>query len=130
MEALNQTIANLRSRYAAQNPLSQAADQRAEQYFPGGNTRSVLHFDPFPLTMTGGEGAEIFDLDGHHYVDFVGEFSAGLFGHSNEIIKAAVEKALRDGFVMGAPPDSVQYRLPRPWPRCKSRHDKRGPVWS
>jgi len=103
MESLNQALGDLRSRYASLNPQSQAADKRAEKYFPGGNTRTVLHFDPFPLTMVGAEGAEISDLDGHDYVDFVGEFSAGLFGHSNEIIKAAVQKAMNDGFVMGAP---------------------------
>jgi len=103
MESLNQAIDELRSRYTSLNPQSQAADKRAEAYFPGGNTRTVLHFDPFPLTMTGGEGASINDLDGHHYVDFVGEFSAGLFGHSNEIIKSAIQDAMNDGFVMGAP---------------------------
>jgi glutamate-1-semialdehyde 2,1-aminomutase len=103
MDTLNQAIEDARSRYASLNPLSQAADKKAERYFPGGNTRTVLHYDPFPLTMVRGEGAEITDLDGHHYVDFVGEFSAGLFGHSNDVIKAAINKALDDGFVMGAP---------------------------
>ena len=103
MEALKQAIEDARSRYTALNPLSQAADKDAERFFPGGNTRTVLHFDPFPLTMVGGEGAELEDLDGHRYVDFVGEFSAGLFGHSNEIIKSAITEALNGGFVMGAP---------------------------
>jgi len=103
MESLNQAIDDVRSRYASLNPQSEAADKRAEKYFPGGNTRTVLHFDPFPLTMVGGEGAEVTDLDGHHYVDFVGEYSAGLFGHSNEIIKSAIQAAMNDGFVMGAP---------------------------
>lgn len=70
---------------------------------PGGNTRAVLHYDPFPLTMVGGNGAELTDLDGHRYVDFVGEFSAGLFGHSDEIIKAAIRDALDKGIVMGSP---------------------------
>ncbi len=103
MDALKQAIEDARSRYASLNPLSQAADKDAERYFPGGNTRSVLHFEPFPLTMVAGDGAELTDLDGHRYVDFVGEFSAGLFGHSNDIIKAAVHEAMDKGVVMGAP---------------------------
>jgi glutamate-1-semialdehyde 2,1-aminomutase len=103
MQALQQAIADARSRYAALNRKSQAADQNAERYMPGGNTRAVLHYDPFPLTMVGGEGAELTDLDGHRYVDFVGEFSAGLFGHSDEIIKAAILDALNTGIVMGSP---------------------------
>ena len=103
MQQLQQAIADARSRFASLNPKSQAADKSAERYMPGGNTRAVLHYDPFPLTMATGEGAELTDLDGHRYVDFVGEFSAGLFGHSDEIIKAAIIDAVGKGIVMGSP---------------------------
>jgi glutamate-1-semialdehyde 2,1-aminomutase len=103
MDALKRAIEDLRARYVAANPLSMAADRDAEKYLPGGNTRTVLHFDPFPLTMVAGEGAELTDLDGHQYVDFVGEYSAGLFGHSEEAIKSAVRQALDGGVAMGAP---------------------------
>jgi len=103
MESLHQAIEDARARYVSANPLSQAADKSAEEYLPGGNTRSVLHFEPYPLTMTEGDGAELVDLDGHRYVDFVGEYSAGLFGHSDEAIKSAVREALDKGIAMGAP---------------------------
>ena len=73
MDALKLAIEDARKRYAAANPLSDAAEEDALRYLPGGNTRSVLHFEPFPLTMVSGEGAELTDLDGHRYVDFVGE---------------------------------------------------------
>jgi glutamate-1-semialdehyde 2,1-aminomutase len=102
MESLKQAIKDARARYASANPLSQAADQEAERCLPGGNTRSVLFFEPFPQTMVAGKGAELTDLDGHQYVDFVGEYSAGLFGHSNEIITSAVHEALDTGIAMGA----------------------------
>jgi glutamate-1-semialdehyde 2,1-aminomutase len=103
MEALARAIEVARARYVAANPRSMAADQDAERYLPGGNTRTVLHFDPFPLTMADGEGAELVDLDGHRYVDFVGEYSAGLFGHSDDTITSTVNRALAHGFAMGAP---------------------------
>jgi len=103
MEALKRAIEDARSRYAVANPRSEAANLEAERYLPGGNTRTVLYFEPFPLTMADGEGAELVDLDGHRYVDFVGEFSAGLFGHSDDTITAAVNRALAHGCVMGAP---------------------------
>jgi glutamate-1-semialdehyde 2,1-aminomutase len=103
MEQLKHAIADARSRYASANPLSQAADASAARYLPGGNTRTVLHYEPFPLTMARGEGAELTDLDGHRYVDMVGEYSAALFGHSDEIIKAAIHEALDRGVAMGAP---------------------------
>jgi len=103
MEALVRAIEDSRVRYVSANPLSKAADREAESSLPGGNTRSVLHYDPFPLTLSGGEGAEVVDLDGHRYVDFVGEYSAGLFGHSEAVIKSAVHEALEKGIAMGGP---------------------------
>jgi glutamate-1-semialdehyde 2,1-aminomutase len=103
MESLHSAIDDARSRFISANPLSQAADEKAAQYLPGGNTRTVLHYEPFPLTIVGGDGAELTDLDGHRYVDFVGEYSAALFGHSNETIKAAIRDALDNGITMGAP---------------------------
>jgi glutamate-1-semialdehyde 2,1-aminomutase len=103
MEVLNRAIEDAFARYVAANPRSEEADRQAERYLPGGNTRTVLHFDPFPLTMADGEGAELIDLDGHRYVDFVGEYSAGLFGHSDDIITSTINRALAHGFAMGAP---------------------------
>jgi glutamate-1-semialdehyde 2,1-aminomutase len=103
MKALKLAIEELRARYHDANPLSMAADRKAESSLPGGNTRTVLHFEPFPLTMVAGEGPELIDLDGHRYVDFVGEYSAGLFGHSDETIKSAVQRAMDTGIAMGAP---------------------------
>ncbi len=73
MESLQHAIDDARARYVAANPLSRDADQSAERFLPGGNTRTVLHYDPFPLTMVAGVGAELTDLDGHRYIDFVGE---------------------------------------------------------
>ena len=103
MAALNYTIEDARNRFKTANPLSDAAEEDALQYLPGGNTRSVLHYEPFPLTMVSGEGAEVTDLDGHRYADFVGEYSAGLFGHSDPRVIAAIDEALAAGIAMGAP---------------------------
>ena len=69
---------------------------------PGGNTRSAIHVDPFPLTMVRGEGARLWDLDGHEYVDFLSEFTAGIFGHSHPAIRRAIEQALEGGLNFGA----------------------------
>jgi glutamate-1-semialdehyde 2,1-aminomutase len=96
-------LASTRERYVKSNPKSKAAHEKAKKVFPGGNTRSVLHFDPFPLSMERGEGAELWDIDGHRYSDFVGEFSAGLYGHTNPTIQAAIVEALESGVVLAAP---------------------------
>ena len=70
---------------------------------PGGNTRTTIHQPPFPLTIVRGEGACVTDADGHEYVDLLGEYTAGLYGHSNAVIADAIRRALADGFVLGAP---------------------------
>ena len=94
-------VAEAQARFAAANPNSQAQLQRAAKVLPGGNTRTVLFYPPFPLTMTKGEGCRLWDLDGHEYIDFLGEYTAGLYGHSNPVIRAAIDRALDNGIVMG-----------------------------
>jgi glutamate-1-semialdehyde 2,1-aminomutase len=128
MDALKRAIEDLRARYVAANPLSMAADRGAEKYLPGGNTRTVLHFDPFPLTMVAGEGAELTDLDGHRYVDFVGEYSAGLFGHSEEAIKSAVRQALDGGVAMGGNWPNCSVHVFRVSTRCVSATREPRPI--
>ncbi len=103
MDAIRRALDAAHARYVSANPLSMAADETAGRYLPGGNTRSVLHFEPYPLTMVSGDGAELVDLDGHRYVDFVSEYSAGLFGHSDPTIKSAIQQTLDMGVGIGAP---------------------------
>src|SRR5258708_17820720 len=69
---------------------------------PGGNTRSAIFVDPFPVTMARGEGSHLWDIDGHEYVDFLSEFTAGIFGHSHPAIRKAIDAALDGGLNFGA----------------------------
>jgi glutamate-1-semialdehyde 2,1-aminomutase len=43
------------------------------------------------------------DVDGHTYVDFINEHTAGVLGHSNPIVQAALKRAIDDGLTLGAP---------------------------
>lgn len=90
-------------RYRRATPRSLSRYEQACRVMPGGNTRSILHYDPYPVTMARGEGCTVWDLDGNRYTDFLGEYSAGLYGHSNPVITAAVQKALVSGIVLCAP---------------------------
>src|SRR5207302_471667 len=40
--------------------------------------------------------------DGHEYVDFLSEFTAGVFGHSHPAIRRAIDEALDGGWNLGA----------------------------
>jgi len=98
-EALNEA----ERRFTAANPLSERRFRKAGESMPGGNTRTVLHYSPFPVAFAKGEGCELTDIDGHVYKDFLGEYSAGLYGHSHPKIMAASERALKGGIVLGGP---------------------------
>jgi glutamate-1-semialdehyde 2,1-aminomutase len=83
--------------FRAANPKSLAQHSAAAAVMPGGNTRTVLYHDPFPLTIARGDGCRLWDLDGHEYVDMLGEVTAGIFGHTNQVIRSAVISALDRG---------------------------------
>ena len=89
-------------RYAAANPASLAQFERACESLPGGNTRTGMYYAPYPLAIARGEGAYMWDLDGHKYRDYAGDFSAGLYGHTNEVVHAAVREVLADGVTFGS----------------------------
>jgi glutamate-1-semialdehyde 2,1-aminomutase len=95
-------LAEAEELYRARNPQSFARHREACAVMPGGNTRSAIHVDPFPLTIVRGEGARLWDLDGHEYVDFLSEFTAGIYGHSHPAIRNAIEAALDGGVNFGA----------------------------
>jgi glutamate-1-semialdehyde 2,1-aminomutase len=96
-------VRDAEARYTAANPGSAAAFAEAQRHMPGGNTRTVLYYPPFPLTLAGGDGCHVTDVDGHRYIDTISEQTAGLYGHSNPVIEAAVIDALRHGIVLGGP---------------------------
>ena len=52
--------------------------------------------------MAKGEGAHLWDLDGHEYVDFLSEFTAGIYGHSHPVIRQAIAAALEGGLNFGS----------------------------
>lgn len=94
-------LADARARYAERRPKSLAVHQRACEVMPGGNTRTVLYHGPFPLRLAHGQGAVATDADGHRYVNLLGEYTAGLFGHSHPVIRAAIDRALDGGVNLG-----------------------------
>src|ERR1700690_3131549 len=100
---LTALAAEAERRYVERNPESQRLHGERARVMPGGNTRTVIHVPPFPLTIVRGEGARLTDADGHVVVDLLGEYTAGLYGHSNPVIRQAIRDALDDGWVFGAP---------------------------
>jgi glutamate-1-semialdehyde 2,1-aminomutase len=100
---LDSAVAEAEQRYVAANPESGRFNRKAKAVLPGGNTRTTLHYGPFPLTIRSAAGSRVTDVDGHTYIDLINEHTAGVLGHSNPIIQDALKQAIGDGLTLGAP---------------------------
>ena len=98
---IDTVLTEAREAYVTRNPKSLARFVEATAVMPGGNTRTVLHYAPFPIGIARGEGCRLWDLDGAEYIDFLGEYTAGIYGHSHPTIRAAVDNALDAGINFG-----------------------------
>jgi glutamate-1-semialdehyde 2,1-aminomutase len=94
---LDTALTQARERYVVQRPFGAAMHAEAREVMPGGNTRTVLYHPPFPMRISRGHAQRVIDVDGHEYVDMLGEYTAGLYGHSQKVILDAVRAALDDG---------------------------------
>ena len=95
--AIDQSLAQAFQRFTEANPASRRQFEAQARYMPGANSRSVLFYAPFPLTIAKGEGAALWDADGHRYADFIAEYTAGVYGHSAPEIRDAVVEAMQGG---------------------------------
>jgi glutamate-1-semialdehyde 2,1-aminomutase len=90
----------------ALNPRSDALYERACRVIPGGVSSPVRAFRAVggtPLFMERGAGAQIFDADGHAYLDLVCSWGPLIAGHAHPAVVAAVSEALMRGTTFGAP---------------------------
>ena len=79
---------------------------RAQQYLPGGvnsPVRAMRAIGRDPIFIERGAGAEITDVDGNTYVDYVCSWGPLMLGHANPAVLDALETAARAGTTFGAP---------------------------
>ena len=79
--------------------------ERAATVMPGGVPSSFQRNDPWPVYLRRGEGARVWDVDGHEYVDFHNGFGVMCIGHSNPTVGAAVKARIDLGTHFAAPTD-------------------------
>jgi len=91
------------ARYTSRTPKSRILFEKAQSAMPGGNTRSALFFPPYPVYVNTSHAQYITDVDGHEYLDVLGEYSAGLFGHSHPVLQRTILGTALGGFSNGAP---------------------------
>lgn len=76
---------------------------------PGGVSSPVRAFKSVggtPLFIKEAHGCEIVDVDGNRYIDYVGSYGPLIVGHANDVVVAAVTKALGKGTTYGAPTEA------------------------
>lgn len=95
-------LESAKARFIKANPKSKEVFESASKHLPGGNTRTTLFAPPFPVAIVGGSGSEIISADGIHYLDMLGEYTAGIYGHSHPKIIEALQHGLTKGVNFGA----------------------------
>jgi glutamate-1-semialdehyde 2,1-aminomutase len=84
---------------------SQALQQRAEQFFPGGVNSPVRGFGAVggaPPFVERAQGAWLTDADGNRYVDYFGSWGPMILGHAFPPVVEAIQRAARQSASFGA----------------------------
>jgi glutamate-1-semialdehyde 2,1-aminomutase len=85
---------------------SAALYKRALKVLPGGvnsPVRAMRAIGRDPVFIARGEGAEVVDVDGNRYVDYVCSWGPLIHGHAHLDVLAAIRAAAEDGTSFGAP---------------------------
>jgi glutamate-1-semialdehyde 2,1-aminomutase len=90
-------------KYRQRNKMSKKHYDKARQFLPGGDTRNVCFYHPYPTFMAEGQGCRVFDVDGNAYIDFVNNYTALIHGHGHPAIVEAVNRQIPKGTIYGAP---------------------------
>lgn len=85
---------------------SESLFARAQQVIPGGVNSPVRAFRSVggtPYFVERAEGAYVWDVDGHRYIDYVQSYGASILGHAHPKVVEAIVAAAGDGTSYGAP---------------------------
>lgn len=66
--------------------------ERALAALPGGNTRTTIFQEPYPLYLVSGEGCRVTDADGVERIDFISNYTSLVHGHCHPQIVEAVRR--------------------------------------
>ena len=85
---------------------SQALFTEACRLMPGGVSSPVRAFKAVggtPPFIREAKGAQITDVDGNRYIDYVGSYGPMIVGHAHQAVVSAITQALHAGSSFGAP---------------------------
>lgn len=96
--------------YREKFPESKARHEELIKYIPGGATRSLSYFKPYPIHIAYGEGAYVYTHEGHKLLDVTNAYGAIVHGHGDPDVVKAVQEGIAKGSQYSTPTDG-QYKL-------------------
>jgi glutamate-1-semialdehyde 2,1-aminomutase len=94
---------DLVAEYRERTPGSAAAFTRASWALPGGETRAVTSYPPYPVVLAEGCGSRLWDVDGHPYLDLVNNYTSLVHGNAFPPVVDALADLLPRGVVFASP---------------------------
>ncbi len=107
---VEQVKADIVKQYEEMTPKSKELFDEAVKWLPGGGTRNITYFYPYPFYVTKGEGTYLIDVDGNRYIDVQNNMTVLLHGHAHPKITETLQKQAELGTAHNAP-TSGQYEL-------------------
>jgi glutamate-1-semialdehyde 2,1-aminomutase len=89
--------------YRDRTAASAAAFEVARRVLPGGETRAVTTYPPYPVIISEGQGAWLLDLDGHRYLDLVNNYTSLVHGNAFAPVTDALAELLPRGLAFASP---------------------------
>ena len=59
------------NRYISLTPKSKTAWEEARKYFPGGDSRNSIFWEPYPIFVQSAKGSTVIDVDNVERLDFL-----------------------------------------------------------
>src|SRR5262245_23214983 len=87
-----------------ERPESLRCYERSCEVVPGGVNSPVRSFkglDVNPIVVEKGLGDQIYDLDGHSYIDYCGSWGPLIHGHAHPEIVTAAQRRIAKGMTFG-----------------------------
>lgn len=95
-------LEDVRRAFLASTQGSLEASRRAAASLPGGDTRSVTFFEPYPIHIIRGKGQYVTDLDNNKYTDFLNNYTSMVLGHAHPSVVKAIQSEIPNGWIFGA----------------------------
>ncbi|CCK79980.1 aspartate aminotransferase family protein [Desulfobacula toluolica] len=96
--------------YKEKFPVSKERHEQLINYIPGGATRSLSYFKPYPIHIDYGQGAYVYTHEGHKLLDVTNAYGAIVHGHGDPDVVRAVRDGIAKGSQYSTPTDG-QYKL-------------------